>query len=319
MLSITVSSLLHDTKHQLNIKLIAGKDGLTRRIYIPRIQKPGLALVGDVSNITPGRIQVLGKSEVKYLNSLSQKERETIFKAICQIDIACIILTRDNSPPQPLKDYCKKHKIPLFMTHLLTSTLVNRCTRFLEESLTTSTTIHGELMDIFGVGALIVGQSGIGKSECALDLILRGHRLIADDIVNVKRVPPSTLIGSGSEIIRHHMEIRGLGIINIRDLFGISAVSEEKEIEMVVELTEWNPKIEYDRLGIDEARYNLLDASIPFVQIPVRPGRNIAAIIEIAARNQLLKSAGHYSALQFKEKLDDAMLSNQKDSKRKRR
>lgn len=309
MLSIPVSNVLQDTKHHLSIQLLAGKEGITKRIYIPRIQKPGLALFGDISNLHPGRIQVLGKSEIKYLKTLTNNQRKKVLNEICKIDIACFIITRDNSPPPPLKELCKKYKIPLFSTHLLTSTFINRCTRFLEESLTASTTVHGVLLDVFGIGVLLIGQSGIGKSECALDLILRGHRLVADDIVNITRQPPSTLFGSGSEIIRHHMEIRGLGIINIRDLFGISAVREKKLVELAVELMEWNPQIEYDRLGIDEARYTLLDVSLPFIQIPVRPGRNIAGIVEIAARNQLLKIEGHHSAREFQEKLENAIMN----------
>jgi len=159
----------------------------------------------------------------------------------------------------------------------------------------------------------LVGKSGIGKSECALDLILRGHRLVADDIVNIRKRPPSSLFGAGSEIIKFHMEIRGLGIINIRDLFGISAVRDRKVIEMVVELMEWDPEIEYDRLGIDEQRYSILDVQLPLVQLPVRPGRNLSAIIEVAARNHLLKLGGHHSAQRFQDKLTEhIMLDGQK-------
>lgn len=173
-----------------------------------------------------------------------------------------------------------------------------------EDKHTNSTCIHGVFMDIFGVGVLIIGKSGIGKSECALDLVLRGHRLVSDDLVNVKKRQPDTLYGTGSEIIKHHMEIRGLGIINIKDLFGIAAIRDRKLIELVVELQEWDPNTEYDRLGIDEKTYILLDVHIPYIQIPVRPGRNMTSIIEVAARNQLLKMEGHYSARAFQEHLN---------------
>jgi HPr kinase/phosphorylase len=178
-----------------------------------------------------------------------------------------------------------------------------------------STTTHGVLMDVFGIGVLIIGKSGIGKSELALDLVLRGHRLVADDIVNIKKKPPSTLYGSGSEIIKYHMEIRGLGIINIRDLFGISAVRDHKIIELAVELHDWDPRAEYDRLGIEEKKYTLLDVRLPFVQIPVRPGRNIAAIIEVASRNYLLKLQGHHSAREFQDKLNKEIVANSKRKK----
>lgn len=309
MLSIPVIKILRDTEHRLHLELLAGKDGLAKKITIPRIQKPGLALTGDTSNLHPGRIQIFGRPEIKFLELLSASERKAVIGSLCRIDIACIIVTRDANVPKPLIEQCRLNSIPLMRTKLLTSTFVNRAGRFLEENLAASTCIHGVLLDVFGVGILIVGKSGIGKSECALDLVLRGHRLVADDIVNIRKRPPSTLFGMGSEIIKHHMEIRGLGIINIRDLFGISAVRDRKLIEMVVELSDWDPQIEYDRLGIDEQRYAILDVSLPLIQIPVRPGRNLSAIIEVAARNHLLKLGGHHSAREFQEKLTAEIMS----------
>lgn len=311
MFNVPVINLVRDKQHQLHLKLLAGKKGLGKKITIPRIQKPGLALTGDVSNVHPGRIQILGKAEMRYLTSLVAKKQKNIIDRICSLDIACFVVTRNIEPPASLIKTCGTCNIPLFSTKLLTSTFVNRATRFLEETLASSTTIHGVLIDVFGVGILLVGQSGVGKSECALDLILRGHRLVADDIVNVKRQPPSTLYGAGSEIIRYHMEIRGLGIINIRDLFGISAVRERKRIEIAVELSEWDPNAEYDRLGLDEARFTLLDVNVPMIQLPVRPGRNLSAIIEVASRNYLLKAGGHHSAREFQDKLGREILSSQ--------
>ncbi len=309
MLSIPVISLLKDTKHHLQLEVVAGKNGMGKKITIPRIQKPGLALTGDTSNLHPGRIQVLGKSEMRYLNSLPEKKLKQILEKMSEIDIACFVVTRNAAPPPSMVVLCKKKTIPLFKTKLLTSTFVNRASQFLDESLAASTCIHGVLLDVFGVGILLVGKSGIGKSECALDLILRGHRLVADDIVSIRKQPPSALFGNGSEIIKYHMEIRGLGIINIRDLFGISAVRDRKLIEIVIELTEWDPNVEYDRLGVDELRYNLIDVSLPLIQIPVRPGRNLSAIIEVAARNHLLKLGGHHSAREFQEKLGKEILA----------
>ena len=309
MLSIPVINLLKDTKHHLQLEILAGKKGLGKKITIPRIQKPGLALTGDTSNLHPGRIQVLGKSEMRYLSSLPENKLKNILGKMSEIDIACFVVTRNTTPPSPLVSLCKKNTIPLFKTRLLTSTFVNRASQFLDEALSASTCTHGVLLDVFGVGILIIGKSGIGKSECALDLILRGHRLVADDIVNVRKQPPSALFGTGSEIIKYHMEIRGLGIINIRDLFGISAVRDRKLVEMVVELTEWDPNVEYDRLGVDELRYNLLEVNLPLIQIPVRPGRNLSAIIEVAARNHLLKLGGHHSAQEFQEKLGKEILA----------
>ena len=313
MLNIPVIKLVKDSQHRMHLELLAGKEGLAKKITIPRIQKPGLALVGDISNLHPGRLQIFGRAEMKFLKSLAKKKALTIISAMFEVDIACIIITRNEEAPDHLIDLCNKHDIPLMRTKLLTSTFVNRASRFLEESLAASTCIHGVLLDVFGVGILIVGKSGVGKSECALDLVLRGHRLVADDIVNIRKRPPSTLMGMGSEIIRHHMEIRGLGIINIRDLFGISAVRDRKVIELVIELAEWDPEIEYDRLGIDEQRYHAIDVRLPLIQIPVRPGRNLSAIIEVAARNHLLKRGGHNSAREFQEKLSAAIFSDDRD------
>ena len=312
MLNIPVINLLRDTQYRLHLELLAGKEGLAKKITIPRIQKPGLALTGDTSNLHPGRIQIWGRAEMEFISSLAHPKRRQVLDLVCSVDIACIVVTRSADVPKHLLVLCNKHNIPLMRTKLLTSTFVNRATRFLEESLAASTRIHGVLLDIFGVGILIIGKSGIGKSECAMDLVLRGHRLVADDIVNIRKRPPSTLYGGGSEIIRHHMEIRGLGIINIRDLFGISAVRDRKVIEMVVELAEWDPEAEYDRLGMDEQRHTILDVSLPLIQIPVRPGRNLSAIIEVAARNHLLKLGGHHSAREFQERLTAAIIAEDK-------
>ncbi|MBN1282297.1 MAG: HPr(Ser) kinase/phosphatase [Proteobacteria bacterium] len=311
MLNIPVIKLLKETEHRLHLELLAGQDGLDKKIAIPCIQKPGLALTGDVANLHPGRIQVLGKPEIAFLGTLPPQRQREVMEAIGSVDIACMILTRDSDPPKPMLEMCGRKNIPLMKTRLLTSTFVNRATRFLEESLAATTCIHGVLLDVFGVGILLVGKSGIGKSECALDLVLRGHRLVADDIVNVRKRPPSTLYGTGSEIIRHHMEIRGLGIINIHDLFGISAVRDRKVVEMVIELMDWNPDVEYDRLGLEEHRYTILDVRVPLIQIPVRPGRNLSAIIEVAARNHLLKLGGYHSARAFQERLSAEILSTQ--------
>jgi len=315
MLAIPVIKIFRETEESLKLTLIKGKDGLAKKVLIPFIQKPGLALAGDMTNLYHGRIQVLGKQEIKFFASLSKDKRKEIAKEISKVDVTCFIVTCGNDIPKELIDACETGKIPLFKTSLITSTFINRLTRYLEDSLMASTTTHGVLMDVFGVGILIVGKSGIGKSELALDLVLRGHRLVADDIVNIKKRPPSTLFGSGSEIIKYHMEIRGLGIINIRDLFGISAVRDRKVIELVVELHDWDPKAEYDRLGMDEKRYTLLDVRLPFVQIPVRPGRNLAAIIEVASRNHLLKLGGHHSAKEFQDKLNREIITQGKKKK----
>jgi Hpr(Ser) kinase/phosphatase len=315
MISIQVAELLKDKDYHLNLELVAGKKGLLKKITIPRIQKPGLALTGDTSNLHSGRLQILGKSEINYLKSLSDKKLHSVLEKICSIDLSAMVITRGNAVPEELTMEAEKNSIPLFSTNLLTSTFINRVTKFLEDKLTASTSIHGVLMDVYGVGIMIIGKSGIGKSEAALDLILRGHRLVADDIVEIKKKPPATLSGMSSEIIRYHMEIRGLGIINVEDLFGVAAIRDRKVIEIVTELVDWDPKEEYDRLGIEEQTFPILDVRIPYLKIPVRPGRNVTTIIEVAARNHLLKQRGHFSAQEFDEKLSKDMGHREKINK----
>ncbi|MDL1872047.1 HPr(Ser) kinase/phosphatase [Deltaproteobacteria bacterium PRO3] len=315
MISIQVAELIKDSEYHLNLELVAGKQGLLKKITIPRIQKPGLALTGDTSNLHSGRLQVLGKSEISYLNGLPEKKLRSVVEKICKIDLSAMVITRGNPVPDILVEEAEKNSIPLFSTNLLTSTFINRITKFLEDKLTASTNVHGVLMDVFGVGIMIIGKSGIGKSEAALDLILRGHRLVADDVVEIKKKPPSTLSGMSSEIIKYHMEIRGLGIINIEDLFGVAAIRDRKVIDIVVELVDWDPKAEYDRLGMEEQTYPILDVRVPYLKIPVRPGRNVTTIIEVAARNHLLKQRGHFSAQEFDEKLSQDLQARDKLNK----
>ena len=217
--------------------------------------------------------------------------------------MSCVVITRNLEIPELLLQEADEKGIPLFRTHLVTTDFIERVTQFLEEKLASTSSIHGVLMDVFGVGVLILGKSGIGKSECALDLILRGHRLVADDMVYIQKRAPNALIGSGFEIIQHHMEIRGLGIINIRSLFGVEAIRERKKIELVLELMEWDTSREYDRLGFEEEKYTILGVEIPMLRIPVTPARNLTTIIEVAARNHLLKVMGYDSALEFEKKL----------------
>lgn len=310
MLSIDVAELLSEKEIPLKLKLVAGKKGVKKKINIPRIQKPGLALIGDTSKLHPGRIQVLGKSEITYLSSLPEAKLKEIIRKICVTEVACFIVTRGNEPPKVLVTEANRYQIAVFTTPIITATFINRITRFLEEHLTASLTMHGVLVDVFGAGILIIGKSGIGKSECALDLVLRGHRLVADDVVQIKKKPPATLYGMSMDLIKHHMEIRGLGILNIKDLFGVASIRDLKIIEIVVELVEWNSNYEYDRLGIDEHKYMILDVPIPYLKIPVSPGRNVTTVIEVAARNHLLKQRGLYSSKAFQERLNQELLNN---------
>jgi len=227
-------------------------------------------------------------------------------------DFPALIFTRGIEPPYPeIIRLGERAKIPILGTNLVTGEFIFRLNRFLEDYLAPSISLHGVLIDVYGIGVLILGQSGIGKSETALDLILRGHRLVADDIVEIRKQGQKTLIGKGTEVIKYHMEIRGLGIINVKDLFGIASIRDKKKIELVIELMEWDVNKDYDRLGLEEESYAILGVEIPHLTIPVRPGRNLTTIIEVAARNQLLKIKGYYSARDFQRRLLDELLERE--------
>lgn len=318
MISLPVGELLKDKEYQLEIELVNEATTISGKILIPQIQKPGLALTGYTANLHPGRIQVLGNSEIKFLKALPSTKCSAILKKICRLDIACFVVTHDNDAPDGLQKECLRRKIPLLRTKLSTPVFIMRITKFLEDKLTESTSLHGVLMDVFGVGVLLLGKSGIGKSECALELVMKGHRLVADDVVNIRKKPPASLYGYGSELIKYHMEIRGLGIINIKDLFGVTSVRDQKLIELVINLVEWDSKREYERLGIDQQTHEVLGVKIPFIELPVRPGRSLTTVIEVAARNHLLKLKGFYSAKEFQAKLTRQLLWGEDKGGRKR-
>ena len=302
-MKISVKELHEDVQFNLGLALIGGAAGLLRTIEHPRIQKPGLAIAGLVEAIRPGRVQVLGNTEMQYLRSLETDNQRYALEGLFRAQVPCVIVTSGMEAPAGLVALAERDHIPLFRSQLSSGTFINRIHEFLDEHLSPEITVHGVLVDVFGVGVLHTGQSGIGKSECALDLILRGHRLVADDMVLVRQ-RDRELIGMGSPLTRHHMEVRGLGIINVKDLFGAASVCERKGIELIVEMVEWQRDGEYDRLGIDDISEAILSVDVPKVRLPIRPGRNVASIVEVAARNHLLKLQGHHSARAFKESLE---------------
>lgn len=303
MKHLLVRDLAQDQQFRLGLTLLAGQEGLKKKITHPQVQKMGLAMTGFTRFINPERLQVIGNSEAAFFQTLPPERQQEVIHQICELDLSCLVVTRNLEIPPPLLKGAEEKGIPLFRTNLSSTEFIERVTKFLEEKLAPSTSLHGVLMDVYGVGVLILGKSGIGKSECALDLVLRGHRLVADDMVSIQRRSPEVLVGSGFEVIRHHMEIRGLGIINIRSLFGPEAIREQKRIDLVLELVEWDTQQEYDRLGFEERKYTLLDVDLPMLKIPVTPARNLTTIIEVAARNHLLKGMGYNSALEFERKL----------------
>jgi HPr kinase/phosphorylase len=303
---LTVRSLL-DESSGLRLVLLAGESGLGRRITIHRIQKPGLALAGYVRQVHPERVQVLGATEISYLQTLSEDQAHRSVDSFLGLNPACVVVTKGLDVPRLLLDGADRVGVPLLRTPLVSSVAIDSIQKHLELQLAPTASIHAVLLDVLGVGVLLLGKSGIGKSEAALDLIMRGHRLVADDLVEVRRTSGDVLVGWASELIKHHMEVRGLGIINIKDMFGVAAVRDEKKIELVLELIRWDQSESHDRLGLDEMVYPILEVPVPLLRIPVSPGRNVSSLIEVAARNRLLQVRGHHSAREFQERLDRAL------------
>jgi HPr kinase/phosphorylase len=304
-----VQSLFEALKMELGFELKAGRAGLGRPVTGASVQKPGLALAGFTSMVKPGRLQVLGRTEIDYLLSLAPAGRAQAAENVLACGPPAVLVAACAAIPEELPQAAERFGVPLLATGLRTSVLIDALHRFLAHRLERMHSLHGVLLDVFGVGILLLGKSGIGKSECALELVLRGHRLVADDVVDLSKTTPSTVIGRSSELIRHHMEIRGLGIISIKDLFGVSAVRETKRVELVVQFEEWDSSVEYDRLGVSRETYDILGVGIPKVTIPVRPGRSLTMLVEVAARNQLLKTMGHYSAVEFQSRIDARLAS----------
>jgi HPr kinase/phosphorylase len=301
--AIEVGKLLEPSTAGLQLVELSTWGGLERKIKRPRLQKPGLALAGFVKHVYPDRVQVVGLTEVDYLLSIPAEDAAAAAAAFCAREPCCLVLTRGLEPPDCLMDAARAMGIPVLRTPLMSSTFITRLTRQLEELLSPKANIHGVLVDVLGVGVLLIGRSGVGKSEAALDLVLKGHRLVADDVVQVSVRPPDAVWGAATELHQHHMEIRGMGILNITHLFGVAAVRDNKKVEVVVELSEARED-DFDRLGTEMEVWPILGVDVPLVRIPLRPGRNIASLIEVVARNQLLKYRGHDSAREFQAKIN---------------
>ncbi len=312
---LTVDVLRSPALADLGLRTVAGETGFERVISWGRIQRPGLALAGYEAFIKPGRIQILGESELNYLDTMAPGVRSERIAAICALPVAAFVVTKGQRVPEDLIRECRVRDVPLLVSDQTTSVVIQSITRILEDELAPSTTVHGVLVDVYGMGVLLLGDSGIGKSECALDLIQRGHRLVADDVVEIRKYPNGSIVGRAAEMIRYHMELRGIGIINIKHLFGVSAVRTSKSIELVIELQRWDPAKRYDRLGLDGEMYTILDRSRPLLRLPVASGRNIALLIEIAARNELLKTQGYDAAKEFALKVDEQIAKNSRASR----
>jgi HPr kinase/phosphorylase len=288
----------------LPLELLAGVDGLTRSITSPHLQKTGLALAGFHPYLKAGRVLIFGESEVGYLDSLAPAARSAALRLTLSDELPCVVITSGSAPPPELVVEAERARVPLLRTKVATPTAIAKLTSILEDFLADRTIMHAVLMDILGLGVLIVGESGIGKSECALDLIVRAHRLVADDTVEIRRRAETILIGTCPEMTRHHMELRGLGVINVKDLFGIASTRFSKRVELVVQLERWEHGREYERLGLDDEFYEILGLKVPLIRMPVAPGRSVAILVEVAARNQLLRARGHHAARALAERLE---------------
>ncbi|MGG1314286.1 MULTISPECIES: HPr(Ser) kinase/phosphatase [Cohnella] len=298
---------------QFQLEVVAGEEGLRRTIETDDLNRPGLEMAGYYDYYPVERAQILGKTELAFLETLTSDERRERLERICTDETPCIITTRGLEVPKELVEVANERQFPVLRSGMATTILISRITNFLEKKLAPTATIHGVLVDVYGVGMLITGGSGIGKSETALELVKRGHRLVADDAVEIRQTADNLLYGSAPELIQHLLEIRGLGILNVMTLFGAGAVRTQKKISLVIKLENWQQEKQYDRLGLDEETTKIIDAEIPLVTVPVRPGRNLAVILEVAAMNYRLKRMGYNAALQFTNKLTEAIADDDYD------
>ncbi|WP_256758291.1 HPr(Ser) kinase/phosphatase [Cohnella sp. WQ 127256] len=292
---------------QFHLEIVAGEDGLRRTIITDDLNRPGLEMAGYFNYYPTERAQMLGRTELAFLETLTTDERRDRMERLCHEETPCIIITRGLDIPSELIEIANERHFPVLRSSVATTILLSRITNFLEKKLAPSVTIHGVLVDVYGVGMLITGGSGIGKSETALELVKRGHRLIADDAVEIRQTSDNHLFGTAPDLIRHLLEIRGLGILNVMTLFGAGAVRNQTGISLVVKLENWQQDKQYDRLGLDEETTKIIESEVPLLTVPVRPGRNLAVILEVAAMNFRLKRMGYNAALQFTNKLTEAI------------
>ncbi|MEO0098445.1 MAG: HPr(Ser) kinase/phosphatase [candidate division WOR-3 bacterium] len=303
---ITVKTIYEEKREDLKLKLISGEEGLNRKVKVIDINRPGLALAGYTEHFPQDRIQIIGRTESSYLGTKSKEERREAIRKLFSFSPPAFILT---APAKTFSEFRQK-EIPIFKSQLPTLHLIHKLTTYLDYKLAPETYIHGDLVDIYGIGILIVGRSGIGKSECALDLVARGHRLVADDLVKVLRRGEGVIMGysaARSEKLRHHIELRGVGIVDIYSLFGVRAIRIQKRIEVVCELVPFRKGMEIERIGLEDKFTKILGVKIPLVRVPVIPGKNLALVCEVIAKNHLAKILGYHPAKTFYEEISRIM------------
>jgi HPr kinase/phosphorylase len=304
---VSVERFYLNHAEQLQLKLVAGGAGLSRRIFEGSVNRPGLALAGFYKYFAFKRVQVIGGAEWQYLKSLSRDEGARRIKEMLRRKIPCLVFARNFKPPPYVLETCDLLQVPLFKTKIVTMKFINAATIALELEFAPTVSEQGSMVDILGIGVLIRGESGIGKSESVLALLERGYSLVSDDITRVRLVEGRELVGTSSETTRYHMEIRGLGIINVPAVFGVASVRPEKTMNLVVTLMDWEKMEDVDRIGIEQQTYKILGIPVPHIVIPIRPGRDIARLIEVAALDQKLKGLGHNAAREFNERLIERM------------
>ena len=300
---LTVGKLFKDNRKVFKLKRFTETVGFDRVVTSSKINRPGLELTGFWKYFDKSRIQIIGRKENMYFRTLSEDERRKVLKKLFASGTPAIIFAHGAKPPEFSLEIAQENNIALLTTPMLTSNLVGRLMDYLDWNLAPSTIVHGSLVDVFGVGLLLTGRSGIGKSEVALDLVERGHRLVADDIVKIIRRADNVIIGTSNEFLEHHMEVRGLGIVDVRNLFGIQAIRQQKRVEVQVELVEWDDDTSYERIGAVDKHVKILEVDTPIVKLPIYPGKNITVIAEVIAMNHLLKFMGKNSARDFEKKL----------------
>jgi HPr kinase/phosphorylase len=308
MTNITVEKLFNSRAQELELALLNGSEkGLKKIIHNAELNRPGLALTGFFERFANKRVQILGETEMAYISRLDAERLRGVSKKLFEFDIPMMIISKGITPPFEVIEAADRFSTGVFSSRLSTAELTTRLSAYLDHIFAPSINVHGTLVDVYGVGLLYTGKSGIGKSEVALDLIERGHRLVADDVVKITRATPDVIIGTGSELLGHHMEIRGVGIIDIEELFGIRAIRLQKRIEVEVNLALWSETEDYERLGIEEKKTTILGVGIPVVRVPISPGKNITVISEVIAMNHMLKVYGENSAVEFTKKLSQTL------------
>ena len=314
--NITVRFFYENTRHRFGLKLISNEVGFDREILDQNLHRPGLALAGFVELFSSKRVQLFGNTEMRFIEQLDENKKLSSLERLFKFDIPCLVISNGNPPTKEMLHLSDKYNIPIFMTAEPTTKTIYLLSDFLDDQFAPRISMHGSFVDVYGVGMLFVGKSGVGKSEVALDLVERGHRLVADDVVIMTKKGEGILMGAGTDLVKHFMEVRGIGILDVRSMFGVRAIRFQKRLEVVIELEIWDMDTEYTRTGLDDSTQEIMGIKIPYVKLPIVPGKNITVISEIIALNYLLKHYGYDAPKLFKDKLSEKIKEKNGTTKR---